>query len=66
MYLIQSKRAIKSDKQKEIKELIEKSFNYRRLSISLLEISKSGIEMAIEKTEKEAGKWIKMPQATES
>ncbi|KJU81876.1 DNA methylase-type I restriction-modification system [Candidatus Magnetobacterium bavaricum] len=55
---------LKSDKQKEIKELIEKSFNYRRLSKSLLEISKRGIEMAIEKTEKEAEEWIKMSQTT--
>ena len=45
-------------KQKEIKELVEKSFNDRRLSKSLLEIAKQGVEMAIEKDEQEAEKWI--------
>ena len=45
-------------KQKEIKELVEKSFNDRRLSKSLLEIAKQGVEMEIEKDEQEAEKWI--------
>jgi hypothetical protein len=45
-------------KQKEITELVEKSFDDRKLSKSLLEISKRGVEMAIEKDETEAGKWI--------
>ncbi len=49
---------LKNDKQEEIKGLIEKSFNDRKLSKSLLEIAKQGVEMAIEKDEKEAGKWI--------
>ena len=49
---------LKEDKQKEIKELIEKSFNDRKLSKSLLEIAKRGVEMAIEKDEQEAEKWI--------
>ena len=49
---------LKEDKQKEIKELIEKSFSDRKLSKSLLEIAKRGVEMAIEKDEQEAGKWI--------
>ena len=49
---------LKEDKQKEIKELIEKSFNDRKLSKSLLEIVKRGVEMAIEKDEQEAEKWI--------
>lgn len=49
---------LKEAKQKEIKELIEKSFNDRKLSKSLLEIAKRGVEMAIEKNEQEAGKWI--------
>lgn len=49
---------LKEDKQKEIKELIEKSFNDRKLSKSLLEIAKQGVEMAIEKDEQEAEKWI--------
>lgn len=50
---------LEEDKQKQIKELIEKSFNDRKLSKSLLEIAKRGVEMAIEKDEQEAGKWIK-------
>lgn len=49
---------LKEDKQKEIKELIEKSFNDRKLSKSLLEIAKRGVEMAIEKNEQGAEKWI--------
>ncbi len=49
---------LKESKQEEIKKLIEKSFNDRKLSKSLLEIAKRGVEMAIEKDEKEARKWI--------
>ena len=49
---------LKGYKQKEIKELIEKSFSDRKLSKSLLEIAKRGVEMAIEKDEQEAEKWI--------
>lgn len=49
---------LKEDKQKEIKELIEKSFSDRKSSKSLLEIAKRGVEMAIEKDEQESGKWI--------
>lgn len=49
---------LKEDKQKEIKELIKKSFSDRKLSKSLLEIAKQGVEMAIEKDEPEAEKWI--------
>lgn len=49
---------LKEDKQKEIKKLIEESFNDRKLSKSLLEIAKRGVEMAIEKDEQEAEKWI--------
>ncbi|HBC59501.1 TPA: hypothetical protein DCZ14_03810 [Candidatus Azambacteria bacterium] len=49
---------LKEAKQKEIKELVEKSFNDRKLSKSLLEIAKRGVEMAIEKDEQEAEKWI--------
>ncbi len=45
-------------KQKEIKELIEKSFFNREQSKSLLEIAKRGVEIAIEKNEEEAEKWI--------
>ena len=49
---------LKNEKQKEIKELVEKSFSDRKLSKSLLEIAKRGVEMAIEKDEQETGKWI--------
>jgi len=49
---------LKSDKQKEISELVKKSFDDRKLSKSLLEIAKRGVEMAIEKNEQEAEKWI--------
>ena len=49
---------LKIDKQEEIKALVEKSFNDRKLSKSLLEIAKRGVEMAIEKDEQEAEKWI--------
>ncbi|MCU0653585.1 MAG: restriction endonuclease subunit S [Candidatus Pacebacteria bacterium] len=50
---------LKDDKQKEIKALIEKSFNDRKLSKSLLEIAKQGVGMAIEKDEAAAENWIK-------
>ncbi len=50
---------LKDGKQKEIKDLVEKSFSDRKLSKSLLEIAKRGVEMAIEKDEHEAEKWIK-------
>lgn len=49
---------LENAKQKEIKELVEKSFSDRKLSKSLLEIAKRGVEMAIEKNEEEAEKWI--------
>lgn len=49
---------LKENKQKKIKDLVEKSFNDRKLSKSLLEIAKRGVEMAIEKDENKAGKWI--------
>lgn len=48
----------KEDRQKEIKELIEKSFNNRNLSKSLLEIAKRGVEIAIEKDEVSSENWI--------
>lgn len=47
-----------SDKQKEIKDLVEGSFADRRLSKSLLEIAKRGVELAIEKDESRAQEWI--------
>lgn len=49
---------LKEEKQEEIKGLVEKSFNDRKLSKSLLEIAKRGVEMAIEQDEKAAEKWI--------
>ena len=49
---------LKEVKQKEIKELVEKSFSDRKLSKSLLEIATRGVEMAIEKDEHQAEKWI--------
>jgi len=49
---------LENSKQREITELVEKSFSDRKLSKSLLEIAKQGVEMAIEKDEKEAEKWI--------
>jgi len=44
--------------QKEISGKIAESFLKRRQSRSLLEIAKVGVEMAIEKSEAEALKWI--------
>ena len=49
---------LKEDKQKEIKELIEKSFSDRKLSQSLLEIARRGVETAIEEDEDTAMNWI--------
>jgi len=49
---------LKEDKQKEIKELIEKSFSDRKSSKSLLEIAKQGVEIAIENNEATAKDWI--------
>ncbi len=46
------------EKQREIKNLIKKSFKNRKQSKELLEIAKRGVEMAIEKDEQEAEKWI--------
>ncbi|MFZ2970733.1 MAG: hypothetical protein WA063_06300 [Minisyncoccia bacterium] len=44
--------------QKQIKEKIIEMYETKHLSKSLLEIAKRGVEMAIEKDEKEAEKWI--------
>ncbi len=44
--------------QKEISGKITESFMKREQSRNLLEIAKSGVEMAIEKSEEEALKWI--------
>jgi restriction endonuclease S subunit len=44
--------------QKEISGKIAESFLKRKQSRSLLEIAKIGVEMAIEKSEEEAEKWI--------
>ena len=45
-------------KQKKIAETINESFCNRELSKKLLDIAKRGVEMAIEKNEKTAQKWI--------
>ncbi|MFZ6015260.1 MAG: restriction endonuclease subunit S [Patescibacteria group bacterium] len=44
--------------QKDIAENIKQSEKSKKLSKSLLEIAKRGVEMAIEKDEEEAEKWI--------
>ena len=44
--------------QKEISDKIAESFLKRKQSKSLLEIAKSGVEMAVEKSKEEALKWI--------
>lgn len=46
-------------KQEEIKKKITEMYETKKLSKSLLEIAKRGVEMAIEKDEQEAEKWIK-------
>lgn len=45
-------------KQEEIKSLVQDSFERRTLANTLLEIAKKGVEMAIEKNDKEAEQWI--------
>jgi len=49
---------IDSKTQEEIKKKITEMYETKRLSKSLLEIAKRGVEMAIEKDEQEAEKWI--------
>ncbi len=44
--------------QQEIKKKIAEMYETKKLSKSLLEIAKQGVEIAIEKDEKEAEKWI--------
>lgn len=44
--------------QKQISEKVDQSFSDREQSKRLLDIAKRGVEMAIEKSEKEAEKWI--------
>jgi len=50
---------IDSKIQEEIKKKIVKMYETKKLSKSLLEIAKRGVEIAIEKNEEEAEKWIK-------
>jgi len=50
---------IASDVQKQIKENITKMYSTKKLSKSLLGIAMRGVEMAIEKNENEAEKWIR-------
>ncbi|MBU2579280.1 restriction endonuclease subunit S [Patescibacteria group bacterium] len=49
---------IGSKTQEQIKEKITEMYQTKKLSKSLLEIAKRGVEMAIEKDEPEAEKWI--------
>ena len=49
---------LESNKQEQIKAFVEKSFEDRHLSKSLLEIAKHGVELAIEKDEHTAETWI--------
>lgn len=49
---------INSKTQEEIKKKITEMYETKKLSKSLLEIAKQGVEMAIEKDEQETGKWI--------
>ena len=49
---------IKPETQKQIKEKISEMYETKKTSKSLLEIAKRGVEMAIEKDEQEAEKWI--------
>src|SRR3989338_696629 len=50
---------INSETQNKIKEKITEMYETKKLSKSLLELAKRGVEMAIEKNEQEAGEWIK-------
>jgi len=49
---------IDSKTQEEIKKKITEMYETKKLSKSLLEIAKQGVEIAIEKDEQEAEKWI--------
>jgi len=49
---------IDSNIQNQIKEKITEMYRTKKLSKSLLEIAKKGVEIAIEKNEKEAENWI--------
>lgn len=49
---------IDSKTQEEIRRKIAEMYETKKLSKSLLEIAKRGVEMAIEKDEREAEKWI--------
>ncbi len=49
---------LKDEKQKAIKEIVEQSFSDRKLSKYLLEIAKRGVDIAVEKSEEEAQKWM--------
>ena len=49
---------IDSESQKKVKVKVSEMYKTKKLSKRLLEIAKRGVEMAIEKNEKEAEKWI--------
>lgn len=51
---------VSSSIQKEIKQKITKMYETKALSKCLLDIAKQGVEIAIEKSEKEAESWIAM------
>ena len=55
---------IESGTQKQIKEKIVEMYETKKLSKSLLELAKRGVEMAIEKDEKTAEKWIQKGSIT--
>jgi hypothetical protein len=50
--------AISTNIQKEIKQKITEMYRAKALSKNLLDIAKRGVEMAIEKNEKDAERWI--------
>lgn len=50
---------IDQDKQQQIADLVEESFNRKKQSEHLLEIAKQAVEMAIEQDEERAMRWIK-------
>ena len=50
---------IDQDKQQQIADLVEESFNRKKQSEHLLEIAKQAVEMAIEQDEERAMGWIK-------
>lgn len=54
---------LKNELQEEIRNKVSESFNLRHKSKALLEISKRGVEIAIEQDEQTAEKWMKQQVA---